>query len=83
MPNAIPDERGFKFKFFSNEGNEPPHIHVFKGNGLYPKAKYWLTPHPKLVYSEGFTVQEQRIIEEIISHKHAFMLKKWKDHFNN
>jgi hypothetical protein len=31
MPKAIPDEGGFKFRFFSNENNESPHVHVFKG----------------------------------------------------
>ncbi|MBS1546075.1 MAG: DUF4160 domain-containing protein [Bacteroidetes bacterium] len=23
---------GFKFKFYSNENHEPPHVHVVKGN---------------------------------------------------
>jgi hypothetical protein len=83
MPNAIPNERGFKFKFFSNEGNEPPHVHVFKGNGKFPKAKFWLTPKPKLLYSEGFTVQEQRIIAGIIIRKYKRMIEKWNRHFQN
>jgi len=34
---------GFKFFFYSNEGDprEPPHIHVTKGGA---KAKFWLRP---------------------------------------
>lgn len=31
----------FRFFFYSNEGNEPPHIHVQEGNCL---AKFWLDP---------------------------------------
>lgn len=81
MPKAISDERGFKFRFFSNENNEPPHVHVFKGNGKYPKAKWWLPPKPKLDYSEGFTVQENGIIEDIIEKNYLQMVKKWKQHF--
>jgi hypothetical protein len=34
-------EDGYSFYFFSNENNEPPHVHVSKGGG---KAKWWLTP---------------------------------------
>jgi hypothetical protein len=32
---------GFRFFFFSNEGTEPPHIHVERGDGY---AKFWLEP---------------------------------------
>ncbi|MCD6068343.1 MAG: hypothetical protein K0S33_3169 [Bacteroidetes bacterium] len=83
MPKAIPDERGFKFRFFSNESHEPPHVHVFKGNGDFPKAKWWLLPKPELEYSDGFTVQEHRIIEEIIQTRYKDMVKKWKEHFKH
>jgi hypothetical protein len=31
---------GYRFFFFSNENNEPPHIHVEFGDKL---AKYWLS----------------------------------------
>ena len=30
---------GFRFHFFSREGQEPPHIHIRKGDAI---AKYWL-----------------------------------------
>jgi hypothetical protein len=32
---------GYRFYFFSNEGSEPPHIHVDKGGN---SVKYWLEP---------------------------------------
>lgn len=40
--------RGFRFYFFSNEGNprEPVHIHVESANG---KAKFWLRPEATIV----------------------------------
>jgi hypothetical protein len=30
MPKAIPDIEGFKFSFWSNENDEPIHVHVYK-----------------------------------------------------
>lgn len=32
---------GYRFYFFSNEGAEPPHIHIDKAGN---SAKYWLQP---------------------------------------
>jgi hypothetical protein len=32
---------GYRFYFFSNERNEPPHMHVDKGGR---SAKFWLLP---------------------------------------
>lgn len=50
-PRAIQDIEGFRFFFYSRENNEPPHIHVEKGNGT---EKWWLLPDPGRVYSTGF-----------------------------
>ena len=41
---------GFRFFFFSNEGNEPAHIHVEKQEGY---AKFWLAP-VRLANSKAF-----------------------------
>lgn len=40
--------KGYKFKFWSNENNELPHILVIKAEG---NAKYWLLDYPVEVYS--------------------------------
>jgi hypothetical protein len=40
MPTLLNIE-GFRFYFFSNEGTEPAHVHVEKGDGT---AKFWLNP---------------------------------------
>ena len=45
MPTLLRVE-GFRFFFFSNEGQEPPHVHVSKDDGV---AKLWLAPL-QLVY---------------------------------
>lgn len=70
---------GFRFFFFSNESNEPSHIHVKKGNG---EGKIWLMPEITSAYMHGFTNSEERRIAEIIQiHKELFT-NKWDEYFN-
>ena len=77
-PRAIQDIDGYRFFFFSKENDEPPHIHVAKGDGA---AKWWLTPEPRLVYSLGFKAGEQRKIERLVkTHQHE-LLQAWHRHF--
>jgi len=33
--------QGWRFHFYSNEGNEPIHVHAVKGDA---ECKYWLQP---------------------------------------
>ncbi len=33
--------QGWRFHFYSNEGNEPMHVHAVKGDA---ECKYWLHP---------------------------------------
>ena len=33
--------QGWRFYFYSNEGNEPMHVHTVKGDA---ECKYWLHP---------------------------------------
>jgi hypothetical protein len=49
MPTII-REQGYRFFFYSKEGNEPVHIHASKDDML---AKYWIKP-VTLVYNFGF-----------------------------
>lgn len=48
MP-TIHREAGFVFYFYAEEGTEPPHVHVDKGDGT---AKLWLRPL-RLAWVEG------------------------------
>lgn len=71
-------EKGYKFKFYSNENEEPTHVHVSKGDG---NAKYWLEPAIEEVYSYGFTVRERRDIRKIIRLNSDRLKKKWHEYF--
>jgi hypothetical protein len=51
MPNVL-TQQGFKFYFYSDEGSEPAHVHIKKGEG---RGKWWLEPNLEEEYSYGFT----------------------------
>jgi hypothetical protein len=74
---TIVREDGFRFYFFSNEGNEPPHVHVSKGSGA---AKIWLDPL-RIAYTEGFNPSEMRRLREIVFANRAMFLRRWYEHF--
>ena len=65
MPTVF-NENGYKFFFFSNEGNplEPCHIHVRKNGAL---AKFWVEDKCNIAENFGFTAKELNDISEIIN----------------
>jgi hypothetical protein len=68
---------GYRFFFFSNENDEPIHIHVEKGEGA---AKYWLDPIEE-VYSYGLKVKQRKEIKAIIELRINELKKAWHEHF--
>lgn len=53
----------FRFLFYSNESNEPPHIHV---KAVEDEAKFWLDP-VQLAANYGFNVSEVNQIEKLVN----------------
>ncbi len=76
MPRVLEVE-GFRFYFFSNEGNEPPHVHVEKGDAA---AKLWIQP-VRIAYSYGFNPGQLRRIRELAFEHQAMIVEKWNEHF--
>ncbi len=68
---------GFEFYFYSHEGNEPPHIHIDKGDGT---AKFWLSP-VRLEYSTGLKKQEQRKAKRLVEEHRLLLLESWNERF--
>ncbi|MBK9273962.1 MAG: DUF4160 domain-containing protein [Flavobacteriales bacterium] len=64
----------------ARSNDEPPHIHVERGEG---SAKWWLTPEPRLVYSLGFKVGEQRKIERLVNIHQPELLQAWTHYFGH
>lgn len=77
MPTVL-NINGFKFKFFSNENNELPHIHITKGDG---NAKIWLEPKIKIAYSYDFTTREQREIRAFTEQHFQTLINSWYEYF--
>jgi hypothetical protein len=69
---------GFRFFIYSNENNEPAHVHVLKGNGY---GKIWLEPKIEIVYLEGFSNNEVKKIREAVATHSEILKKKWYEHF--
>jgi len=77
MPTILIIE-GFRFFFFSNEGNEPPHVHVEKDNAL---AKYWLTPTVTLAKSYGYNSVELNKMLKLVEQNSELFKEKWYGYF--
>lgn len=76
MPKIF-ERRGFKFFFYSNEGNEPPHVHV-KGHG--GRAKFWLATG-ELCMSRGLSIGRLTQIRDIMYQSKDLIMEKWNEHF--
>lgn len=66
----------YRFLFFSNESQEPPHIHIKADRD---QAKFWLEPIA-LASNYGFKVHELNEIERIIRERHDELVEAWHEH---
>ncbi len=78
MPTVL-RTAGFRFFFYSLEGNEPMHIHVEHGDKV---AKYWLDP-VQLESSHGFHSQELNRLRMIIIENRITFQEAWRAHFGS
>jgi hypothetical protein len=78
MPTVL-RVRGYRFFFFSNEGHEPPHVHVEAG-GNY--AKLWLEP-VSLGRSAGFSGPELTALRRIVIEYLETFKEKWDETFGS
>ena len=67
----------FRFFFFSNEGQEPPHVHVRAAEN---EAKFWLDPI-QVAVNYGFNGRELNQIKEFIEDYQDDLLEAWNDYF--
>jgi hypothetical protein len=63
----------YRFFFYSNEGNEPPHIHVRSSNG---EAKFWLTS-VELAYNYGYRGHELRQVKLLVAENRELLIEAW------
>ena len=67
----------YRFFFYSNEGAEPPHVHVQRERRL---AKFWLSP-VALASVTGYAAYELRRIERLVESNRDRFLEAWYGFF--
>jgi hypothetical protein len=67
----------YRLYFYSHEPNEPPHVHVDRDE---ESAKFWLSP-VGLAYNLGFSPNELRRIEAIVTENQQLLLEAWYGYF--
>ena len=79
MPEVF-RERGFRFFFYSNEGNprEPVHIHVEKDNC---EAKFWLYPKVGVAYNDGYDARTLRLLTAMVEANKSRIERAWHEYF--
>jgi hypothetical protein len=72
--------KGFRFFFYSNEGNprEPVHVHVRAGGN---EAKIWLEPQVRVATSYGFDAGTLRELVEVTQANRELIQRTWHDCF--
>jgi len=74
---TITRTRGYRFFFYSNEGSEPPHVHVQRERMA---AKFWLDPVAP-AQSGGYAEHELRRIERLVVLHRTRFLEAWHEFF--
>ena len=70
---------GYRFFFFSNEREEPAHIHVEQAERY---AKFWLTPI-SLAVNYGFRSGELTELLRLVEQHAPLFLEKWNEFFGD
>ncbi len=67
----------YRFFFFSNEGNEPSHIHVESGDQY---AKFWIDP-VQLARSVGYSAKDLNTLRTMVLENVNLFKEKWYEYF--
>lgn len=66
----------FRFHFYSDERNEPPHIHVATTDG---ECKFWLDP-VKLAKNQNIKPHITREIERLVYENQEYLKKAYNEY---
>lgn len=68
----------YRVFFYSNEGLEPPHVHVECSDGL---LKFWLVPHVRLAGAHGLRSHTVRRVDSLVRDHQSDLLEAWYEFF--
>lgn len=74
--------RGYRFFFYSNEGDptEPLHVHVRKGERA---AKFWLEPAVRLAESYRMEPHELNELQKVVEKNVKIIKRAWYEYFGS
>jgi len=81
MPTIL-RESGWRLFFYSNEGEEPVHVHARKGD---MECKFRIIKEAYDIqedWSNNLTVSGRREVRRIIFYHFAYILLRWDEYFN-
>lgn len=84
MPNIF-STLGYQIYFWSNENNEPIHVHVSKGKPNAYATKFWLTKSGSCILaSNGSKISNRDLSKliDVITAQYDLICKKWMDYFD-
>lgn len=69
----------FRFHFYSDEGNEPPHIHIATPDG---ECKFWLNP---VLLASNMNVKPHNVreIEKLVFENLPLLITKYNEYHSN
>lgn len=76
MPTIVID--GYKFRFYSSDIQEPPHVHVIRGDDV---AKIWLVSLD-VEYNHGYNKPELNKIVKLTRENKERLLEAWNGYFS-
>jgi hypothetical protein len=69
---------GYKFRFYSSDILEPPHVHVIRAEKV---AKVWLQPI-EVESNHGYRESELNKVVRLINEHQTRFLEAWDAHFS-
>ena len=81
MPSIF-ELSGYKIYFWSNENNEPIHVHISKGKPTANSTKVWLTKSGNCILVNNNSKIPNKDLSDImgtIASNHFLIVAKWKE----
>lgn len=69
--------RGYKFRFYSSDMPEPPHVHIMKDE---KSAKVWLQ-NLDVEYRHGYNEREMKELLSVVAENKEAWIGAWNDFF--
>ncbi|MCH3905518.1 MAG: DUF4160 domain-containing protein [Lactobacillus sp.] len=77
---------GYQIYFWSNENNEPIHVHVSKGKPSQHATKFWLTRNGGCVLaSNGSKISSKDLnkLTDVITAQYDYICQSWSIYFDD